>query len=51
MYDVSEMNCSDDDVSVMSLATINQDKYYIDPDADLDQVMEKLMSKKFKHIK
>ena len=27
---------SDDDMSVMSFATINQDKYFIAPDADLD---------------
>ena len=44
--DVSEMSRrdSDDDMSVMSFATINQDKYFIAPDADLDLVMEKLLT-------
>lgn len=37
-------------MSVMSFNTVTHDKYYIPPDADLDQVMTKLMSKKSKHI-
>lgn len=52
LYDVSEMSHldSDDDVSVMSFTTINQDKYFIPPDANLDDVMEKLLAKKSKHV-
>ena len=37
-------------MSVMSFATINQDKYYIAPDADLDEIVGKLMNKKSKGI-
>lgn len=37
-------------MSIMSYCTTNQDKYYIPPDADLDEVVGKLMSKKSKHI-
>jgi hypothetical protein len=55
IYDVSEMsradgNYSDDDMSVMSYCTTNQDKYFIPPDADLDDVVNKLMLKKSKQV-
>lgn len=49
LYDVSEMH-SDDDQSVMSFATINQDRYFLPPEADLDDVITKLMSKKSKGV-
>jgi hypothetical protein len=39
-----------DDMSVMSYCTNNQDKYYIPPDADLDDIVNKLMSKKSKQV-
>ncbi len=47
IYDVSEMNNSDTE-SVMSFQTANQ--FYIQPEADLDLVVEQLMQKKFKHV-
>jgi hypothetical protein len=47
LYDVSEMNGSDNE-SVMSFQTANQ--FYIQPEADLDLVVEQLMQKKFKHV-
>lgn len=34
----------------MSFATINKDKYYLAPEADLDDVITKLMSKKSKGV-
>jgi Asp-tRNA(Asn)/Glu-tRNA(Gln) amidotransferase B subunit len=42
---------SDDNVSVMSFATNNQDKYFVEPDADLDEIMDKLMQQKSKHVR
>ena len=41
---------SDDNVSVMSFATNNQERYFVEPDADLDVIMQKLMQQKSKHV-
>ena len=47
IYDVSELHNSDSE-SVMSFQTANQ--FYIQPEADLDQIVEQLMQNKFKHV-
>ena len=38
----------DDKVSVATYNTLNRNKYYIAPDADLDEVMEQLLNHKSK---
>lgn len=44
-----EPNEDDDDkVSVATYNTMNRNKYYIAPDADLDEVMERLLNHKSK---
>ena len=52
-FEESEYNAGSDDddtMSLMSYATINQDKYFIPPDADLDAVMNTLLQKKSKAV-
>ena len=53
MYDVSELGESmadDDNVSLFSHRTGKQNKNFIPEDADLDLVVEQLLSKKTKHL-
>jgi hypothetical protein len=53
MYDVSEFGESmadDDNVSLFSHRTGKQNKNFIPEDADLDQVVEQLLSRKTKHL-
>ena len=50
-YEISEAQSQvDDDISMMSFRTVNQDKYFVPPDADLDLVMDQLMQRKSKAV-
>ena len=46
-YEPTE-DVDDDKVSVATYNTMNRNKYYIAPDADLDEVMERLLNHKSK---